>query len=48
MSLEQQAMEEAAGEEDGAADYQPLAPDDGKSFNIGKVKTILITDQICY
>ncbi len=31
MSLEQQAMEEEAEEEQGAANYQPLAPaDDGK------------------
>ena len=31
MSLEQQAKEEEAEEEEGAADYQPLAPDDGKT-----------------
>lgn len=31
MSLEQQAVEEEAEEEQGAANYQPLVPDDGKS-----------------
>ena len=30
MSLEQQAVEEEAEDEQGVANYQPLAPDDGK------------------
>ena len=30
MSLEQQTLEEEAEEEQGAANYQPLAHDDGK------------------
>ena len=29
MSLEQQAVEEEAEDEEGAADYHPLAPEDG-------------------